>query len=223
MQISYLVLIVVSLCLGLGTQAYIRSTYNRWSKVPLGIGLSGRQMSREMLDEAGLQDVPIENNGKADLSDYYDPRKNALFLSGGSDRGASVASAAVACHEAGHAVQHAKGYGPARLRLSLVPIVNFGEQTWIIVLLLGVMFNITGLINLGIFLFAFVVIFELVTLPVEFDASKRAIAYISSVPGVSSTEASGARQVLTAAALTYVAAALSSILQLLYLLGQRRD
>ncbi|MEE8716216.1 MAG: zinc metallopeptidase [Coriobacteriales bacterium] len=223
MHISYFSLIVISLLLGLGTQAYIRMTYNRWSKVPLGNGMSGRQMSRQMLDEAGLQDVPIQNKGGADLSDYYDPRSNALYLSGGSDSGASVASAAVACHEAGHAVQHARGYMPARLRMTLVPIVNFGEQAWMIVLLLGIVMNVTGLINLGIFLFAFVVLFEIVTLPVEFDASRRATAYIKSVPGVSATEAAGARQVLVAAALTYVAAALSSILQLLYLLGQRRD
>lgn len=220
---SYLILVVASLVLGLGTQAYINSTYSRWSKVPLSSGMSGREMSRRMLDEEGLDQVPILSDGGADLSDYYDPRSNSLHLSDNSNRGASVASAAVACHEAGHAVQHARDYGPARVRTALAPVVNFGNQTWMIVLLAGIFLNITGLVQVGIILFSLVVLFELVTLPVEFDASRRATAYISGLPGVTQREAAGARKVLVAAALTYVAAALSSIMQLLYLIGQNRN
>lgn len=223
MHISYLALIVISLALGLGTQAYIKLTYRRWSQVPLSNGMSGRQMAERMLATNGIGSVPIYNNGGADLSDYYDPKSDALYLSGGSEHGASVASAAVACHEAGHATQHARDYAPARVRMAIVPLANIGSQAWMVVLLLGIMLNASGLVTLGIVLFALVVAFELVTLPVEFDASRRALQYISGAPGVTADEARGARQVLTAAALTYVAAALSSILQLLYLLGQNRD
>ncbi len=223
MNISYIALIVISLALGLGTQAYIKYAFRRWSKVDLGTGESGARVARRMLDEAGLAGVPIQPNGGGDLSDYYDPRSNALYLSQSSEHGYSVASAAVACHEAGHAVQHARQYLPARIRTAIVPLVNIGSEAWMIVLLLGIFMNVTGLINLGIILFAFVVVFQLVTLPVEFDASRRALAFISADPRVGEQQARGARQMLTAAALTYVAAALTSILQLLYLLQQRRD
>ena len=189
----------------------------------MGTGASGATMARRMLDEAGCTQVPIRPNGGDDLSDFYDPRKVALFLSDSSERGCSVASVAVACHEAGHAVQHAREYAPARWRSALVPVVNIGSEAWMIVLMIGIFVNSMGLINLGIVLFALVVIFQLVTLPVEFDASRRALAYIQGAPGVSEAEARGARQMLTAAALTYVAAALTSILQLVYLLQQRND
>ena len=223
LQISYLALIVVSLVLGLGTQWYIRSTFKRWSKVGMGNGATGARMARRMLDDAGLANVPIRPNGGADLSDYYDPRSNALYLSDSSENGGSVASVAVACHEAGHAVQHARDYAPARIRMAIVPVVNIGSEAWMLVLLVGIFLNISGLINLGILLFALVVVFQLVTLPVEFDASRRGLAFIQGQPGVSPDEARGARQMLVAAALTYVAAALTSILQLVYLLQQRRD
>ena len=219
---SYLLLIIVSLALGLGTQFYIRHTYNKWSKVRVSSGKTGAQVARRMLDGEGLSNVPIHPNGGDDLSDYYDPRSNALYLSGSSEHGNSVASMAVACHEAGHAVQHAHNYAPARVRGAIVPLVNIGSQAWMIVLLLGMFMNISGLVTLGIVLFAFVVVFQLVTLPVEFDASRRALVYINE-SGVSEEEARGARQMLTAAALTYVASALTSILQLLYLLQQNRD
>ena len=223
MNLSYLAIVIVSLVLGLGTQAYIKMTYSRWSQVALATRDTGSRMAREMLDREGLQSVPILNNGGADVSDYYDPRSNALYLSSGSQRGASVASAAVACHEAGHAVQHAKGYGPARFRMALAPVANIGSQAWMLVLLAGIFLNLMGLVQLGIVLFALVVLFELVTLPVEIDASRRAVAYLGSVPGIPDDQAKGARQVLVAAALTYVAAALTSILQLLYLLNQNND
>ncbi len=224
MQLSYFSIVIISLVLGLGTQAYIHMAYRRWSRVRLSNGLTGREVSRRMLDRNGLTQVPIQNNGGADLSDYYDPRTNALYLSASSERGASVASAAVACHEAGHAVQHARDYLPARIRMAIVPVANIGSEAWMIILILGIVLNAMALVNIGIILFALVVIFELVTLPVEFDASKRALAYLKTVPGISSNEVAGARQVLVAAALTYVAAALTSVLQLVYLLGQsRRD
>lgn len=222
MNLSYLTLIIVSLVLGLGTQFYINHSFRKWSKVRVSTGVSGSQAARRMLDAEGLGNVPIRPNGGDDLSDYYDPRSNALYLSASSEHGSSVASMAVACHEAGHAVQHARNYMPARVRGAIVPLVNIGSQAWMIVLMLGIFMNMTGLITLGIVLFAFVVVFQLVTLPVEFDASRRALAYINET-GVTDEEARGARQMLTAAALTYVAAALTSILQLVYLLQHNRD
>jgi hypothetical protein len=223
MYISYLGLIVVSLVLGLGTQWYIKHAYKKWSKVSIDSNETGAQVARRFLDSEGLRSVPIHPNGGEDLSDYYDPRSDALYLSGGSERGRTVAGVAVACHEAGHAVQHARNYGPARVRMAIVPVVNIGSELWMIVLMAGIFLNVAGLVDLGIILFVFVVAFQLVTLPVEFDASRRAMQFISSDVRVSSEQAAGARQVLTAAALTYVASALTSILQLLYLLQQRRD
>ena len=223
MQLSYLTLVIVSLVLGLGTQWYINHSYKRWSNVSGGNGRTGAEVARSFLDQEGLTNVPIQPNGKGDLSDYYDPRTNALYLSDSSERGYSVSSIAVACHEAGHAVQHARDYAPARIRTAIVPIVNIGSQLWMLVLLAGILINLTQLITVGIVLFAFVVVFQLVTLPVEFDASRRAMVYLTSRGDIPQEQLAGARQVLTAAALTYVAAALTSILQLVYLLGINRD
>lgn len=223
MEISYFGLIIVSLVLGLGTQWYINHTFKRWSKVSIDSHETGAQVARRFLNSEGLSNVPIRPNGGADLSDYYDPRGDALYLSHSSENGSSVASVAVACHEAGHAVQHDRDYTPARIRMAIVPVVNIGSEAWMLVLLVGIVLNATGLIYLGIILFALVVVFQLVTLPVEFDASSRAMKFISSDVRISDEQAKGARQMLTAAALTYVAAALTSILQLLYLLQRRED
>lgn len=223
MTISYLGLIVVSLVLGLGTQWYIKHTFKRWSAVSIDSHETGAQVARRFLNSEGLSNVPIRPNGGADLSDYYDPRTDALYLSNSSENGTSVASVAVACHEAGHAVQHERNYLPARIRMAIVPVVNIGSELWMIVLLAGIMMNLMSLVNLGIILFTVVVVFQLVTLPVEFNASARAMSFISNDVRISPEQAKGARQMLTAAALTYVAAALTSILQLLYLLQQRRE
>ncbi len=222
-SMSYLAIVLISLVLGLGTQWYIRHTFKKWSKVDLGTRETGAQVARRFLDSEGLRGVGIHANGGADLSDFYDPRRDALYLSTSSERGGSVASAAVACHEAGHAVQHAQGYLPARIRMAIVPVVNIGSELWMIVLIAGIFLNMTAMVNLGIALFAVVVVFQLVTLPVEFDASRRALNYLQSDGRLAEVQIAGARQMLTAAALTYVASALTSILQLLYLLQQRRE
>ena len=145
-----------------------------------------------------------------------------LHISGDVHDGTSVASTAVACHEAGHAVQHARNYAPARIRMALVPAVNFASNIWMIILIIGMLLQLTGLVWISIALFAVAVLFQLVTLPVEFDASHRALQTIEG-SGVMEGELSGARSVLTAAALTYVAATLSSILQLLYFIGMARN
>ena len=215
---SYLILVIVSLVLGFATQGYIRSTYATWSKVDLPGSQSGADVARAMLRASNVEvDGILSTPGE--LTDHYDPRDNTLHLSDGNLRGGSVASAAVACHETGHAVQTARGYLPGRIRTAIVPIVNFASSVWMIVFIIGAFMAMTGLMQLAIILFAFAVVFQIVTLPVEFDASHRAIAYIESA-GYDQTTVRGAKKVLTAAALTYVAAALTSVLQLFYLLGQ---
>lgn len=218
---SYLMIVLVSLVLGGATQAYINSTYKKWSRVRGTSGSTGAEVARRMLDEEGASSVGI-THVSGHLTDFYDPRDNNLHLSDENFQGGSVASVAVACHEAGHAVQTARGYVPIRIRTALVPVVNFTQQTWMVILLLGIFLNLSGLINLAVVFFSFSVLFQLVTLPVEIDASRRAVAYLGSSGGA--IDKQGAKQVLTAAALTYVAAALVSVLQLLYYLGfTRRD
>lgn len=215
---SYILLVVISTALGLLTQAYIKRTYATWSKVPVSTGESGSDVARRMLRDQGAPDVGLTGVAGT-LTDFYDPRDNKLHLSSENMTGGTVASVAVACHEAGHAVQNARSYAPMRFRSALVPVVNFASNAWMVVFFLGVALQAFGLMRLAIILFSFSVLFQLVTLPVEFDASRRAVAYISTC-GLDATAERGARKVLFAAALTYVAAALVSVLQLAYLLGQ---
>lgn len=217
---AYMLLVLVSTVIGLAAQGYINSTYRTWSRVP-AVGATGADVARRMLDANGCHAVDIKRvNGH--LTDHYDPRDNSLHLSSENLTGGSVASVAVACHEAGHAAQKAHGYAMMKVRTALVPVVNFTQNTWMLVLMLGLFMNIAGLTTLAIVFFAFSVVFQLVTLPVEIDASRRAVAYIEQ-SGMGEVDVRGAKKVLTAAALTYVAAALTSILQLLYLLARTND
>lgn len=218
---SYLILMIVVLALGLGAQGYIKSTYTKWSKIPISNGLTGAQAARKMLDENGLSNVQIVPiNGT--LTDNFNPKTQVLSLSNDVYNGVSVSATAVACHESGHAVQTAAGYTPAKIRTAIVPVVNFASQAWVIVFFAGVFLNLLGLVKLGILLFAVAIVFQLVTLPVEFDASHRAVTTIGTEM-LPAAEVTGARKVLTAAALTYVAAALASILQLLYFIGMSNN
>lgn len=217
MDMEYLLVALVALVIGGAAQAYIRSTYSKWSRVPANVPGTGADVARRMLAEGGAEGVGITRVAGS-LTDHYDPRDNRLHLSDDNYRGASVASVAVACHEAGHAIQAARGFGLYRLRSALVPAVNIAQQGWVLVLLAGILLNLAGLVRLAIALFAVAVVFQLVTLPVEIDASRRAVAYLSA--NGSGMDEKGARSVLTAAALTYVAAALTSIIQLLYLLSR---
>ena len=217
MDMEYLLVALVALVIGGAAQAYIRSTYSKWSRVPANVPGTGADVARRMLAEGGAEGVGITRVAGS-LTDHYDPRDNRLHLSDDNYRGASVASVAVACHEAGHAIQAARGFGLYRLRSALVPAVNIAQQGWVLVLLAGILLNVAGLVRLAIVLFAVAVVFQLVTLPVEIDASRRAVAYLSA--NGSGVDEKGARSVLTAAALTYVAAALTSIMQLLYLLSR---
>lgn len=231
---SYLALIIVTMVIGFATQAYINSSYRRYSGVPNESGMTGAQVARRMLDDNGLHDVDVQMVAGS-LSDHYDPRTRVVSLSEGVYSQASVSAMAVACHECGHAVQHEKGYVPMKVRSALVPVANFGSSAWLILLLIGIFLNIMSFVWIGIVLYAFAVLFQVVTLPVEFNASKRALAYITgqSSPAVNASAmalaipgdatAQGARTVLRAAALTYVAAALTSVMQLLYFIGMVRN
>lgn len=217
MNSSYLIMMLVTMAIGMAAQGYITSTYNKWSRVASPGGRTGAEMARRMLEVEGATSVGI-GRVAGHLTDHYDPRDNNLHLSEENFSGGSVASIAVACHEAGHAVQTARGYVMGRVRTAIVPVVNFSQQIWGIVFMAGIMLNTMGLVRAAIVLYAFSVVFHFVTLPVEIDASRRAVAYLSQYG--SDVDQQGAKQVLTAAALTYVAAALSSLIQLLYLLAQ---
>lgn len=219
----YLIVVIVCTVLGLAAQGYINSTYKTWSHVRSD-GETGAAVARRMLDLSGCSAVGIKSVA-GELTDHYNPEDNNLYLSDANRTGGSVASVAVACHEAGHAAQKRSGYAMMKVRTALVPVVNFTQNTWTIVLLLGLFMNIAGLTTIALVFFAFSVLFQLVTLPVEFDASRRAVQFIER-SGMSEKQVRGAKKVLTAAALTYVAAALTSIIQLLYLMaryGRERD
>lgn len=218
----WLLLILVSTVLGLATQGYINSTYRKWSRVPLDGGNSGEQVARAILDANGLQAVSIQAIG-GNLTDNYDPRNKTLSLSEGVFTTPSVAAAGVAAHEAGHAIQDANGYVWGTIRSALVPVAQFGSMSAFWLILIGIWIQLSALTWAGVIFYAGAVLFQVVTLPVEFDASRRAIASLRASGTMSSEQVAGARQVLTAAALTYVAGALIAALQLLYFLGLARD
>lgn len=215
---GYIVLMVITVAIGGLTQFYVTSTYRRYSQVSLATGLTGAEVARAMLDRAGLHHVGVEMV-HGELTDHFDPRDNVLRLSQGVYAGRTVAAAGVASHEAGHAVQHARGYVPAKLRGSLVPAANIGSQAGPILIIAGVFIGLSGLSLLGVLFYAGAVLFQIVTLPVEFDASRRAVASLAETGALPSEQVSGARSVLTAAAFTYLGAALISVLSLLYYLG----
>ncbi len=214
----YLLFFGVPLILGLAVQGWLRSTFAKNSRIPVAGGRSGADIARQILDANGLQNVPVQPSKAGPLSDHYDPRTRGVFLSEPVFAGRSIAATAVAAHEVGHAIQHAKAYVPMTLRSAIWPVAAFGSQAWFFILIAGVIFQAFGLIQLALIVFAAVVAFQLVTLPVELNASRRAMAQIRELRLVSDSEAVAARQTLTAAAMTYVAGALASIAQLLYFL-----
>ena len=223
---GWLLLMIVSTVIGLATQGYINSTFRKWSRVPLETGMSGAQVARQILDTNGLTNVGIKTIG-GQLTDNYDPRSKVLSLSEPVYGTASVAAAGVAAHESGHAIQDAKGYVWGAVRSSLVPVASFGSNAAWVLIFIGLFLRALGsfgyyMVLLGILLYAAAVLFQLVTLPVEFDASRRAVASLQASGQYTPQQLTGVRQVLTAAGLTYVAGALIAILQLLYLIGLSR-
>jgi uncharacterized protein len=212
----YLLFLIPPLLIGFAVQAWLRSTVSREMGVRVHTGLTGAQVARAVLDRNGLGGVPVERAPGGALSDHYDPRKRAVFLSQSVYDGVAVASTAIGAHEVGHAIQHAQAYAFFRFRSALWPAVAFASSAWIIILLIGAVMGALGLVQLAIVLYAVVVLFQLVTLPVEFDASRRAMEQVVALGLVDADERVGARKVLTAAAMTYVAGALAALTQLAY-------
>lgn len=213
----YIILVVPALLLGLYAQTKVNSTFRRFSSVKNARGLTGAQAARQILDENGLQDIRIDRIA-GELTDNYDPRNGVVHLSQSVYDSTSVAAIGVAAHETGHAIQHAVGYAPLRLRTAIIPVTQIGSSLSPILLILGILFSWDPLIQAGIVLFSLVALFQLVTLPVEYNASRRALATLSGTNMLDADETAGAARVLDAAALTYVAALVVSLAQLLRLI-----
>lgn len=223
-DVYYLILIIPALLLSIWAQARVKGSFAKFSKVRTARGATGEQAARAILDGNGLQNVRIEHIA-GELTDHFDPRSNVVRLSDSVYATPSVAAVGVAAHECGHAVQYAKGYAPMKLRAAIIPVTNIGSKLSTPLILLGIVLSIGPLVNLGLLLFATMTLFQLVTLPVEFNASRRALATLEGANMLEDDELSGAKKVLSAAALTYVAALVMAAVQLLrmvLLAGRRR-
>jgi uncharacterized protein len=224
----YFLFALPGLALSLWAQFKVKRTFGRYSQVAASSGMSGAEAAAELIRQRGVRGVRIEETGGT-LSDHYDPFHKVLRLSHDVYHGRSLAALGVAAHEAGHAIQHAHAYGPLKFRSLLVKPANIGSNLGVILAGLGLALQASSLTMLGIVLFSAAVLFTLVTLPVEFDASRRAVVALTDLGIVTPGEAGGAKAVLDAAALTYVAAALTAVLQLIYFLmrsglfGGRRE
>jgi uncharacterized protein len=215
--LTYIIIMVVGMVIS-GTAAFwVRSSYKKYSKQPSASGLTGAQTARMILDRNNLSSVRVEPVA-GQLTDHYDPRSKTVRLSEGNFGRNSVAAVSVAAHEVGHAIQDATGYVPMKLRSGLFPIVAFSSQMWLPLFFVGIFVGAPLFIQLAAILFAAVLAFHVVTLPVETNASTRAYGLLTRYGILSSREAIGTRRVLTAAALTYIAAALTAFFTLLYLL-----
>ena len=220
---NYLLFVFLpGLLIGLWAQAKLMSAFGKYSRVPVASGLSGAEAARHILDQAGLHDMPVvEVPGQ--LSDHYDPTKRALFLSSDNFHGRSIAAVGVAAHESGHALQHLHQDTMFNLRMALVPVTQFASHAWMGVVLLGFFLHlIPHYLLIAVAIFAVLTLFQLVTLPVEYDASARAKEQLFRLGLVREDERVGVSKVLDAAALTYVAALVSSMLQLLYYISAAR-
>lgn len=212
-----MIILIPGLLLAMYAQAKVSSTYNRYKKVTSHSGYTGAQFARKMLNDNGLYDVTITQiSGR--MSDHYDPRANQVRLSAEVYNGTSIASLGIAAHEVGHAVQHATNYFPLTVRNLVVPVTNFSSSIYMLFIFIGIIMNSFSMIQFGIMLFAVIVIFQVITLPVEFNASRRAIATLGGDGVLDAEELSGAKRVLGTAAMTYVAAMVTAVLQLLQLL-----
>jgi Zn-dependent membrane protease YugP len=217
----YLSLVVLpGLLIGIWAQFKLSHAYGKYSKVPVESGMTGAQAAREILNHAGLNNVPVEEV-PGHLTDHYDPTKRALFLSSDNFHGQTVAAVGVAAHESGHALQHQAAYGLFNFRMAIVPVTQFASMAYTGILLMGVFLGLMKIaLPIIIALFAVITLFQLVTLPVEYDASRRAKEQLFRLGLVHEQERAGVSKVLDAAALTYVAALVSSILTLLYYIAR---
>ncbi|MGH2614354.1 MAG: zinc metallopeptidase [Thermomicrobiales bacterium] len=216
----YFVFLIPGLLLMLWAQSRVRGSYAKFSKVRNAVNMTGAQVARRILDANGLNDVPVERT-RGELTDHYDPRTRSLHLSEGVYDKPSIAAMGIAAHEVGHAIQHARAFAPMQVRTAIVPAVNIGSNIGIFVLIAGIVLQLTTLAWVGVGLFALATVFALVTLPVEFDASRRAkeaLANLGLTDGglLRGEEGSGVATVLNSAAWTYVAGFATSLLSLLY-------
>jgi len=218
----FLVCTIVPLLFGLWAQRRVKRTFAKYAEVAPRNGMTGTDAAAAVLRSSGLPDLqirPVEGQ----LTDHYDPRSRTLNLSADVGQASTLAALGVAAHEAGHAIQDARHYVPMRIRQTLVPAATIGQSLWFIPVVLGVIMGVTGLITIGVVLFAAIVLFQLVTLPVEFDASKRALVALSEGGLLAADELPGAKAVLNAAALTYVAGFVAALGQLVYFFALSRQ
>lgn len=225
MDYWYIVLVLPAVLLSLIAQGMVNGTFNKYSKITNRRGVTGADAARRILDANGLRHIRIEAvSGK--LTDHFDPKAGVIRLSESVYGSTSVAAVGVAAHEAGHAVQHNVGYFPIKVRTAIIPLCNIGSSLATPLIILGLLFSFQALALLGVMLFGLAVVFQLVTLPVEFNASSRALKIIGDTGMLDDSEKGGARRVLTAAALTYVAAlavSLANFLRLLFIVTGRND
>ncbi|MFA9556170.1 zinc metallopeptidase [Evansella sp. AB-rgal1] len=223
---GYLIYIALLLIIPLWAQSRVKSAYSKYSQIASSSGMTGAQVARKILNDNGLYDVTVEPV-KGQLTDHYDPRNKAVRLSEHNYYGNSIAGAAVAAHEVGHAMQDAEGYAFLRFRHALVPIANFGSNISFFLILAGILLQASGMMLFGIIFMSAAVLFQVVTLPVEFNASNRAMEQVVSVGVIRNDEERETKKVLNAAALTYVAAALVAVMELvrfiLMYLAMNRD
>lgn len=222
---STMILLIPALLFSMWAQFKVKMAYSKYSEIRASKGVTAEVACREMLNKFGLSDIPIERV-PGDLTDHYDPRSKVLRLSDSVYGSPSIAAIGVAAHEVGHAIQDKENYSMLRIRNSIVPAVNIGSMLSMPIFFIGLLFSSLNLLNLGIIMFCGVLLFHLVTLPVEFDASARALKNLSDTGLLVDEEIEGAKSVLNAAALTYVAALVMTVLQLVRLLalrGSRRD
>ncbi len=217
-------LIIAGIIISLIASGNVNATYRKYSKINNSGGLTASEVAKLILKDAGIYEVRIEHV-EGELTDHYDPRNKVVRLSDSVYDSESVAAIGVAAHECGHVIQHYKGYIPIRIRNAIVPVVNLGSKLSWPLILLGVLFGLTNLVDVGIILFSLVLVFQIVTLPVEFNASKRAVTIIRDSGILLGEEVKAAKKVLNAAAMTYVAGAIATALQVLrlfLLFGRRR-
>ena len=218
--------VIIGAIFSIAASAKVNSTFNKYKRIRSTSGMTGAEAAERILHQNGIYDVGIEHIG-GNLTDHYDPRSKILRLSDATYSSTSVAAIGVAAHECGHAIQHKEEYGPLKLRTAIVPAANIGSRLGIPIILLGILLGGNYLlVQIGIWVFSLAVLFQIVTLPVEFNASKRALAMVEQYGILGSNEVEHTKKVLSAAAMTYVAAAAASILQLLRLVllfGRRSD
>jgi Zn-dependent membrane protease YugP len=221
---SYIYFIMPAIIFAVWAQARVKNTYEKYSRVINGRGITGAQAAESILRSSGIYDVGIEHI-EGNLTDHYDPRSKVIRLSDGVYHSRSVAAVGIAAHEAGHAVQHNIGYTPLKIRNAIIPVTQLGSNAAVPLIILGLILSFPTLIYFGILLFIAVVVFQVITLPVEFNASSRALTSLAEGLGLTPDEKKEAKRVLSAAAMTYVAALAVSLAQLLRLLaiaGRRR-